>query len=233
MVDVPSWSERLRALSADDWAEFLAAHSGLPGPRANLSLLQAVVAEADAEMIDRLDASDDEYSVMCAAACLGARASASPHDERLRSRATDERWRVREGVVLGLQLLGDRDVAALLGIVREWAREPHPLLQRAAVAALCEPRLLRSPDAVSAALEICRVATAQFASWSDEQRRSPDARTLRQALGYCWSVVVAADPSAGLPAFLDLDVSVPDVGWIVRENSRKKRLSRLLPSASS
>jgi hypothetical protein len=54
-------------------------------------------------------------------------------------------------------------------------------------------------------------------------------RTLRQALGYAWSVAVAADPEPGLTAFTALrDDPDPDVAWVVRENLRKKRLQRLL-----
>lgn len=58
-------------------------------------------------------------------------------------------------------------------------------------------------------------------------RRSPGVRTLRQALGYGWSVVVAALPSQGLPAFSRMQASDdPDVAWIVRENNKKARLER-------
>jgi hypothetical protein len=52
---------------------------------------------------------------------------------------------------------------------------------------------------------------------------------LRQALGYCWSVAVAADPATGLPRFRTLAAADdPDVAWIVRENSRKARLANVL-----
>lgn len=53
-------------------------------------------------------------------------------------------------------------------------------------------------------------------------------RTLRQGLGYCWSVAVAGDPVTGLEAFAALDVTDPDVAWVVRENRKKARLRRLL-----
>jgi hypothetical protein len=54
---------------------------------------------------------------------------------------------------------------------------------------------------------------------------------MRQALGYGWSVVVAALPAEGLPAFHRLEASDdPDVAWVVRENRRKARLKRLLAS---
>jgi hypothetical protein len=54
-------------------------------------------------------------------------------------------------------------------------------------------------------------------------------RTLRQALGYCWSVAVAADPAAGLPRFLALAASPdPDVAWVVHSNRGKARLAGVL-----
>jgi hypothetical protein len=61
------------------------------------------------------------------------------------------------------------------------------------------------------------------------RRRDADVRTLRQGLGYCWSVAVAADPVAGLPRFRALAGSADrDVSWIVRENSKKARLASLV-----
>ena len=39
----------------------------------------------------------------------------------------------------------------------------------------------------------------------------------------------AADPDRGLPVFTALaEQDDPDVAWVVKENRRKKRLSRLL-----
>ena len=54
--------------------------------------------------------------------------------ERLRSYAKDMRWRVREGVAMGLQRLGAADLSRLLDLVTSWARDPAPLVQRAAMA---------------------------------------------------------------------------------------------------
>lgn len=226
------WDAALRGLRGRELLDVLTAHSGLPGPRANLSLLHAVVRAADPALITHLESTGDEYAVMCAAASRGARADDPGNRERLRSLAADDRWRVREEVAIGLQLLGDRDIASLMRIAREWAGAADPLLQRAAVVALCEPRLLREPGAVSAAVEICSAATAQFVGWSDRRRRSPGARTLRQALGYCWSVVVAASPDVVLETFLGLDTDDPDIAWIVATNLQKTRLSRIVQSRS-
>ncbi len=232
MRDTVDWVAALQALSRADQLEFMDSHSGLPGPRANLSLVSAVASIADADLTADLEASEDEYLLMCAAAARGLRADDPRSAELLRTYAADERWRVREGAAMGLQMLGDKNIASLISIATEWANSSDPLLQRAAVAALCEPRLLREPTAVRAALQVCSATTEQFTRWTAARRRDSGARTLRQALGYCWSVVVAADPSAALPVFLGLDTSDPDIAWIVKENRRKSRLARILQDHS-
>jgi hypothetical protein len=72
-------------------------------------------------------------------------------------------------------------------------------------------------------------ATASIEALPAAARRDPDVRTLRQALGYCWSVAVAGAPDEGLPLFLALGPSAdPDVAWIDRSNRGKARLRRLL-----
>lgn len=128
---------------------------------------------------------------------------------------------------MGLQRLGVADLPSLARIVLDWAHDPHPLVQRAAAAAICEPRLLLAPEAAATAVEVCRRCTAGLAARPADERRDADVRTLRRGLGYCWSVAVAADPEPGLVAFAALDQTDPDVAWIVRENRGKKRLARL------
>ena len=55
-------------------------------------------------------------------------------------------------------------------------------------------------------------------------------RTLRQALAYCWSVVVVADPERGKPRMEYWAGSGdPDVRWVIKENLKKARLLRLDP----
>jgi hypothetical protein len=154
--------------------------------------------------------------------------------ERLRSLASDQRWRVREGAAMALQRLGDADLPRLWELAAAWAADEDPLVQRAAVAGVCEPRLLRSPDGARLAVDLCATATTALAARPPTERRATDVRVLRQALGYCWSVAVAADPAAGLPRFAALGSDRdPDVAWIVRENHRKARLIRVLPSAGA
>ncbi|MFS0712385.1 HEAT repeat domain-containing protein [Microbacterium sp. 2P01SA-2] len=227
MATVTAWAAELRRLGTDAWVDYLVEHSGLPGPRANTTLAAAVAEVADARIIDELVRDGGEYPMMCAAAAV-ARGAAPGRDAEALRFAADDRWRVREGIALGLQLLGDADPHTLAATVRAWADEDDPLVVRAAVAAICEPRLLRSPEMAAVAVEVCARATAHLVARPQPQRHDSAARTLRQTLGYAWSVAVAADPGPGLRAFEALDTTDPDVAWIVHENARKKRLSRLL-----
>ncbi len=224
----PRWAEQLASLDRASWPAFLDRHSGLPGPRANLELATAFATLADAALATGLANDADEYRAMCGAAALGRRAADPAAEARARELAGDRRWRVRMGVELGLQLLGDGSPDTLRSVALDWVEDADPLVKRAAIAALCEPRLLRGAERAAVAIAVCRRATDAITAVPPERRREPNVRVLRQALGYCWSVAVAADPIPGLAAFAELDASDPDVAWIVKENRVKKRLATLL-----
>lgn len=224
------YRSELGALAIKQWPTYLRQNSGLPGPRGNLELVQAVAEEGDRDCFDRLIATDDEYLVVCGVVGLGRLLpEGADVESQLLGHARDPRWRVREGVAMALQRLGDSDLPRLIGLVRVWSVHENPLVQRAAVAAICEPRLLKAPAGADCALTACAQATAALVARTDAERREPAVRTLRQALGYCWSVAVAAAQALGLPMFHALaESSDPDVRWIVRENSSKARLAKLL-----
>lgn len=229
---IEQYRAELVALPRGDWAAHLTAHSGLPGPRGNIELARAFAEEATPGQIDAAIATDDEYLTVCGVVGLGRLVAQGAPDavlERLRGHARDQRWRVREGVAMALQRLGDDDPCRMRRVVADWSRDPHPLVQRAAVAGICEPRLLRDPTTAQAALDACGIVTASLATRPLDERRDANVRTLRQALGYCWSVAVAAAPGTGLPAFAALaDSPDADVAWVMRENRGKKRLATLL-----
>lgn len=232
MRRVDHYRAELRTLTTSEWVPYLKEHSGLPGPRANVELAQAVAEEADSACLDALIATDDEYLVFCGVVGLGrllAGNTSGEVEQRLRIHATDERWRVREAVAMALQRLGDSDLPRMLDVVTDWAGDSNALVQRAAAAGVCEPRLLSTPHAAATAIEVCDRATWTLAARPAGERRDPRVRALRQGLAYCWSVAVAADPGRGLPRFRALSESAdPDVAWIARENSKKARLARLL-----
>ncbi len=227
----------LRALPVDDVAGYLGRHSNLPGPRANLTLLDAAGDVLPGPIAFGFAEAEDEYLACCGAVALGRLAAEDPSDDaalvRLRQLATDQRWRVREGVAIALQRIGDRDPARLRSIVADWSQSRQALVLRAAVAGICEPRLLADPLTCEQALAACQQATDFVADSPADQRKAPAMRTLRQALGYCWSVAVAAEPERGLPRLLALDVADRDVAWIVCENRKKQRLKRVLEAAAA
>jgi len=154
--------------------------------------------------------------------------------QTLRASASDPRWRIREAVAMALQRWGDADMAGLLAEMSDWARG-NSWEQRAAAAALCEPRLLKNGDHAAAVLRILDEITARLArpaarplGFSETLRVSDAHKTLRQGLGYCWSVAVVALPGAGKPLMEKWLASPdPDIRWIMRENLKKKRLARM------
>lgn len=224
----------LRAL--DDWLPYLAANSGLPGPRGNLELVAACGEEADQARARALIAADDEFSVVCGTVALGRLFGEG--DDRLatalHTSAGDERWRVREGAAMAIQRAADTDPPRAFALAEQWAQDPDPLVRRAAVAGVCEPRLLRDLGYARRALVLVRAVTDDLATRPRAVKLLPGWRTLRQALGYAWSVAVAAAPSIGLAAFEAIEqIDDPDVQWIVRENRKKARLQKVLGTAGS
>jgi hypothetical protein len=234
MTKADRYRETLRQLQS--WDAFLMAESGLPGPRGNLELVQAVADEGDELLFRRflsLDAqeaptnSPEEFLVVCGVVGMGRLAAEGRRDllATLRQCASDPRWRMREGVAMALQRVGDADMALLLEEMDVWS-DGNPLEKRAAVAALCEPRLLHDPVQVAHVLRILDKVTASISGIAD--RRSDEFKALRKGLGYCWSVAVAAFPEEGKKAMERwFSSDDPDVIWIMRENLRKDRLARL------
>ncbi|MGH1563180.1 HEAT repeat domain-containing protein [Mumia sp. DW29H23] len=235
MTAVEEHRAALREMPASEVRAYLSSRSGLPGPRANLELMGAFADVAPEPLVRELAGDDDEYLRCCGTVGLGRLLGERSADQRselfavLHARAADASWRVREAAAMGLQRLGDVDADGLRSVVAVWATDEHPLVRRAAIAGICEPRLLRDESTARAALDACAEATSSLAAVPASQRRDRDVRTLRKALGYCWSVAVAALPDEGLPRFAALAGSTdPDVAWVVRENRGKARLRRLL-----
>jgi hypothetical protein len=234
MTRIDDYRAVLRGLR--DWDSYLLSESHLPGPRANLELLQAVADEGTLAQFRRWLAIDAqqapandprEFLAACGAVGLGRLAAEGQHEvlEELRHHASDSRWRVREGVAMGLQRLGARDMDALLETMRIWSRGSC-LERRAVVAALCEPVLLRDPAHAAAVLHMLDAITTSLLTAQD--RHAGNFRVLRQALAYGWSVAVVALPSIGQPLLEKwLGSADPDVLWMARENLKKTRLKRM------
>jgi hypothetical protein len=229
-----AYRQQLGALRS--WDQFLMSESGLPGPRANLELVQAAADEGTLDLFqryltytpDRASTNSPEvFLVVCGVVGLGRLLAEGDAAQLavLRGCANDPRWRVREAVALALQRWGDADMPALLQAMNVWARGTL-LERRAAAAGVCEPRLLKQPKHAKRVLKLLDVITGSIVLESN--RRVEEFKTLRQALGYCWSVAVAALPGEGKPSMekwlVNLDA---DVAWIMRENLKKDRLKRI------
>jgi len=221
-----------------NWEPYLLEQSGLPGPRANLELVQTVADLGNAAQFKHWSALDPEaapvntpqvFLAVCGIVGLGRLlAEGDPSAlTSLRRLAADPRWRVREAVAMALQRWGDADMRALLDEMGKWSKG-NWLERRAAAAALCEPRLLAKPAHTRRVLKLLDAITAAIARAPSIERRAEPYKVLRQALGYCWSVAVAALPEDGRPAMEAWFASAdPDVQWIMRENLKKARLARM------
>lgn len=224
----------LESLPSGEWTAYLEAESALPGPRANLELAAVFADVAEPDLVRLCAGSSDEYLAMCGAIGLGRLLAEGDSDAatKLRALAEDDRWRVREGVAMALQRLGDAGMPALWALAEQWV-DGDPLVQRAIAAGICEPRLLQAPEDAAKAVRILDRITGSVKGADPASRRSEQFRVVRQGLGYCWSVAVAAAPASGFGHLAKWARSQDkDVRWIVRENLRKARLHKADPSAA-
>ena len=234
MTKADAYRARLRSL--ENWDDYLRRESGLPGPRGNLELAQVVADEGGPALFRRYlgytadeapTNTPDEFLAFCGVVGLGRLLAEGDRSvlPTLRQFARDPRWRLREAVAMALQRLGDADTDRLLADVRPWSKG-DPLEQRAAAAAVCEPRLLHQTKHAAAALKLLDGITASVERSSD--RRGEAFQALRKGLGYCWSVAVVALPPQGKKLMEKWMASRdPDVRWIMRENLKKNRLIRM------
>ncbi len=166
------------------------------------------------------------FVVFCGVMGLGKLAASQPElFNRLREYASDPRWRIREAVATGLQLTGDQDMDLLVREMQKWIKG-NWYEKRAAAAALAEPRLLKQPRHGKQVLQILDRITASM----EKQDKSKDEsfKVLRQGMGYCWSVAVAALPEIGKPMMEHwLDCEDKDIRWMMKENLKKNRLVKM------
>jgi hypothetical protein len=218
--------------SLDDWIPFLLKESGLPGPRGNLELAQAVAQEGSKDRFEQFlsfqakENTPEVFLVFCGIVGLGKLTANEPKlFDQLRSYASDPRWRIREAVATGLQLVGDQDMELLLKEMQKWSKG-NWYEKRAAAAALAEPRLLRKPKHVEQVLQVLDKITT---SMENANHPTDEAfKILRQGMGYCWSVAVVALPEIGKPIIEKwLNSQNKEIRWILKENLKKNRLIKM------
>jgi hypothetical protein len=224
--------------SVDNLTSYLLENSDLPGPRANLELADAVASLITRSQINQFIAYDvlaapehsvEEFLPVCGTIALGYELRRGKEDviPLLHKFANDPRWRIRESVAIALQIFGDTNIDRMLEIVRIMAKGT-PYEQRAAAAAICEPRLLVKEEHARAALDVLDEITQSILS--REERTSAEFKTLRKGLAYCWSVAVAALPDTGKRRFSAwINTTDKDIRWVLRENLKKNRFLKMDP----
>ncbi len=234
MKKVQEYIEKLKSM--EDWNTFLMQESGLPGPRANIELAQAVAEVGDAEKFLLLLKftpekapvnTQQEFLAFCGTLGLGKLIDGGKKEylEELRLLASDSRWRIREAVAMALQIYGVNHMEELIIEMEEWA-EGNDYEKRATAAALCEPKLLKQKEQVSKVLQILDKITDSIYSILD--RKNEGFIALKKGMAYCWSVAIVGNPDEGKRLFEKWTTSSDkDIYWIIKENLKKERLNRM------
>lgn len=235
-----NYEEELLRLPKEAWISYLLKESKLPGPRGNLELAAAVAKKGDESLFLELIEytpnkapvnTPEEFLHFCGVFGLGSLLLLGKQEymQILRQKASDPRWRTREAVAMALQLYGETHMGELLEAMEFWA-DGNSYEQRAAAAALCEPRLLKDDQIAVRVLKIleCIANTIVRAEERGTIRKSEEFIALKKGMGYCISVAAVGCPAKG-KAFLEAWAACEDrdMQWIIKENFKKKRLERM------
>jgi hypothetical protein len=219
-------------------------NSGLPGPRANLGLAAGfaryfatseVPETAWALLCSWVDA-PGEFLPFCALQACGAYYGYADAERRrlaesfLKRAMNDAGWRVREATAIGLQNIGEFDFGLLQDLLEVWRVDATVLEQRAFVAALAHPPLLKSRSHVLYCIDLSTVITEGILRGDADACNPEHMRVLSKGLEYSLSLFAAAEPDAGF-ALLNKLAESGDARMIriVKSNLGKTRLSKKYP----
>lgn len=234
MTKVQSYIEKLKSI--EKWDDYLMQESGLPGPRGNIELAQAVAAVGNEEIFLFLLSftpekapvnTPQEFLAFCGALGLGKLLTEGKNEYlvKLRFLASDPRWRMREAVAMALQAYGESNMEELVKHMKDWSKGNN-YEKRAAAAALCEPKLLKEKAHVLKILQILDNITDSIKKIQD--RKEEGFQTLKKGMAYCWSVAIVGYPDEGKRIFEKwTSCTDKDINWIIKENLKKQRLKRM------
>ena len=265
----------LRSGDRSTLVDYLLLRSNLPGPRGNLELVHRFADTVTANGLERGEqvlelcvtfingtppaasvGNPMEFIPVCGLVGLGGLGSVRigakyPYYhkaiDRLKGSARDPRWRVREGVAMGLQrIIAARPKPALRSL-SGWVAAGDWSEMRAVAAGVAEPPLLKDPVVAQESLRLHRnimdhvlYALTQPSNGSGSRSTGSEAfQKLTQCLEYSLSVVVAAQPEDGFAYLDELASSLPPNGGkysagailhrLLKENLKKNRLKRYFP----
>ncbi len=173
----------------------------------------------------------EEFLPFCGVLGLGRIGKIDPNKEfdvlvYIKSAAQDERWRIREAVAMAIQDLIEVRPEAIIAALQAWIHEDSYLLHRAIVAGVAEPRFMKNREIARLALDLHKTILKRVEQEPD--RRDTDYQVLVKGLCYTLSVIVTGIENEGfeyLESLIAMDH--PVIGKIVRENLKKKRLTRV------
>ncbi len=219
--------------------KFIIKNSNLPGPRGNLEL-----AFAFAEIYDDLDVllewakiTEDQADVnnpksflaFCSAVCLG-KLYTKKKDQKiitiLKKLANDGRWRMREAVAFGFQLIGEHDFKELKTIFSDWIKESDNLEKRAILVSLAHPPFLNDDNA-KFCFKITDIVLKQIVL--KQMERETDFDVLRKGLEFTISIFAAANPELGFSFIKKWIGKNKAIDRIMKQNLKKNRLIRKFP----
>ncbi len=234
---------------------YLCLNSNLPGPRGNLTLADKFAGFfktdiMNKELIDLLfqwasipneiAPTNDrgEYLPFCAILSLGAHYYYSEDETKLRimnlfkKAMNDKRWRVREGVAMGVQYIAEKDFEPVRIYFTNWYADSNFLEKRAFLAALAHPPILKNKDIVRFSLSMSENILKDILSAGEESRKSEEFSVLSKGLQYCLSVFVTELPEEGFALLNKYGQSKDkDIRKIIKSNLGKSRLTKKYPQA--
>jgi len=236
-----SWRGLLADRRSDPLTNFMLRHSGLPGPRGNITLAteaSKLIAEdwGDEErflhlIVEGWVSSGNEYLMFTAHMALGYVLSVSPAEEPwavpiLYEGNFSKLWRAREGVTFALEALLDRRRSFTLALIDKWCAERNPIVVRNAVVALAHPnQLSESVEQLEALKKYNRIGMELVAV----SEKTPDLEMLTKSLGFTLSIAAEADE--GYLKQLEDWIVAGVKPWrsIIKENLGKARIAKKYP----
>ncbi|CAH1056011.1 hypothetical protein [Paenibacillus pseudetheri] len=237
----------------EQWVQLrnlLMKESNLPGPRVNLELsgnfakhfAHPKLTETDWEFLNswanlteaEAGVNDPrEFLPFCAVRALGAYYSYAKEDQQvmiqsiIKTAMNDSRWRMREASAMALQSIGEDGFALVRQLIDMWEEGANGFEQRAFVAALAHPPLLKKKENTLYCLQLATRIMESMGSGEVQYEDAEHFRVLSKGLEYSLSVFMASEPEAGF-AMLEKFAKSPDnrIIKIVKSNLGKSRLSK-------
>ncbi|WP_378955916.1 hypothetical protein [Pelosinus sp. sgz500959] len=228
----------------------LSIHSNLPGPRANLTLAfkfadcfkyKGMSNDLLGLLIGWVNLSEEEaptnnpreYLSFCGILALGAYYCYADEEtqniimNKFKIAMNDSRWRMREGVAMGFQIIAEKDFNSIKKYFSIWYSASTYTEKRTFMAALAHPPILKNKEIAQFSLTLSECILSDVLSSSKESRKTEGFAVLSKGLQYALSVFVAALPEEGFALLKRYAQSNdPDLKKILKSNLSKSRLTK-------